>query len=233
MNLYTTKSIGGIVKDIDVKNRVVTGYFASFDTLDSDGDVFQKGAFKKSISENTKRMMHLLQHDVMKPIGRPEVKEDNYGLFFKTEFTPTALNVKYIEDTLNLYEAGIYNEHSVGFQTVKQHQDRESKSNFITEVKLWEGSTVTWGANSNTPVQGIKSQFKTKQDIVEKIDTINKAIRKGNFADETFEQLELFNEQLKSLLLDEPSNDTQTTKNEPIYSDVELFAAMLSNKWKK
>lgn len=198
MDLYSIKSVGGTVKDVDVKNRIVTGYFASFDTLDSDGDIFQKGAFKRSINNNAKRIMHLLQHDPSKPIGRPEVKEDSRGLYFETKFTDAQMNVKYIEDTLNLYEAGVYNEHSVGFQTV--NQERKSDHNLITEVKLWEGSTVTWGANENTPMAGMKSLFKSKEDITERINLISKAIGGGNFSDETYNQLTLSLEQLKALL---------------------------------
>ena len=34
----------------------------------------------------------------------------------------------------------------------------------IKEVKLWEYSAVTWGANENTPVVGMKSHGATPED---------------------------------------------------------------------
>lgn len=226
MKLYTTKNVGGIVKDVDVKNRTVTGYFASFDTLDSDGDVFQKGAFKKTIEEGKSRIMHLLQHNPLMPIARPEVKEDSNGLYFVSKFDENQMNVKYIEDTLNLYASGVYNEHSVGFQTVKEHNEKDF--NLITEVKLWEGSTVTWGANSNTPVTGLKSIFKDRDELVNRIKNVNNAIYSGNFSDETFKNLELFYEQLKSWLSVEPVQSTQPDKIENPLND---FTKSLSDKW--
>ena len=58
-------------------------------------------------------------------------------------------------DTLIQYQEGILaKEHSVGFNII---QRSESNPEEITEIKLWEGSTVTFGANPNTPVIGIKA----------------------------------------------------------------------------
>ena len=39
------------IKDIDGKKGIVTGYFADFNSIDSDGDIIRPGAFSKSISE--------------------------------------------------------------------------------------------------------------------------------------------------------------------------------------
>ena len=48
---YACKNLNVEVRDIDEKEGIVSGYFASFDTIDSDNDVIRKGAFKKSIQE--------------------------------------------------------------------------------------------------------------------------------------------------------------------------------------
>ena len=223
--LYTTKNTGlgtGSIKDINAKEGVITGYFASFDTLDSDGDVFTNGAFKKSISENKHRIMHLLQHDVTKPIGRPSMlMEDTKGLYFETKLSAKQLEVGYIADTLKLYEAGVYNEHSVGFITMQEHRgQKDDKSvNFITEAKLMEGSVVTWGANENTPVIGIKGE--DKKSILDEIDKICKAMRVGNLTDDSYIGLEIRLQQVKSLLSQvlEPGKttlDISTTEDEQL-----------------
>ena len=171
---FITKN-GGILKSVDTDKRTVCGYFASFNTLDSDGDVFVPGAFAKSLTENKDRILHLLQHDTNLPICRPTVlKEDNIGLYFESEFPEPGQDVPdYIEDTLGFYKAGVYREHSVGFEMLQNKPDNEGKypawappwdpnnkraANLITEAKLWEGSTVTWGANQNTPFIGLKSE---------------------------------------------------------------------------
>jgi hypothetical protein len=223
--IYTTKSsTGAVLKDIDSKAGIITGYAASFDTLDSDGDVFTKGAFKKSISENSSRIMHLLQHDILKPIGRPtSLIEDNTGLLFEEKLTPKQLEVGYIRDTLKLYEAGVYNEHSVGFITMQDHKGQKDSQNvnYITEAKLMEYSTVTFGANENTPLVGIKSL--KKEDATNRIDVICKALRIGDLSDDTYIKLEIELQQIKTLIETlQPSTKGTAGADEPL-NEVELF----------
>jgi phage head maturation protease len=45
------KSISGEVKDLDTKNRIVTGYLSAFGNKDHVDDVVVKGAFSKTLSE--------------------------------------------------------------------------------------------------------------------------------------------------------------------------------------
>ena len=223
--IYTTKSsTGATLKDIDAKQGIITGYAASFDTLDSDGDVFTKGAFKKSVTENSSRIMHLLQHDVLKPIGRPQMLvEDAKGLYFEEKLTPKQLEVGYIRDTLKLYEAGVYNEHSVGFITMQDHKGQKDSQNvnYITEAKLMEYSTVTWGANENTPFMGLKSI--DKPNVLNRIDVICKALRIGDLSDDTYIKLEIELQQIKTLIETlQPSTKGTAGADEPL-TDVEIF----------
>lgn len=210
---YQYKSFDAEVKDIDTKSRTVTGYFAQFGFVDSDGDMIMEKAFDKSIKENgvngKNRIMHLYQHDTKLPLGKPHVlKEDEYGLYFESKIAETS----YGNDVLKLYEAGIINEHSIGFQTVRN--TAQSGYNQIDEVKLFEGSTVTFGANENTPFMGFKSM--SKKQTVEHIKKMTKAVRSGTFTDETFHLLEIQLKQLEQIILDSlysqsksmPSQDT-------------------------
>jgi len=196
---YLTKSAGDLsLKDVDVNSRTVTGYFASFNTLDSDGDVFMPGAFSKSLNENKNRILHLLQHNPNLPLGRPNVlQEDSNGLYFETTF-PEQPNGGYIEDTLKLYRDGVYNEHSVGFQLIKATSgSSETKgANCITEAKLWEGSTVTWGANANTPFTGMKQL----ERAYNRKTMLEKALHTGNYTEDTYIKLQIELTQLLTLL---------------------------------
>lgn len=217
---FQVKSFDAEVKDIDTKQGVVTGYFASFGNVDSDGDVIQKGAFAKSIAENgpqseQPRIMHLWQHDAQKPLGRPHVlKEDDHGLYFESKIADTSWGA----DALKLYEAGVINEHSIGFQTLRSKSDHidGDEVNVIKEVKLYEGSSVTWGANENTPTTGMKGMDVDK--AVEKVQRLTKAVRSGTFRDETFHLLEIQLKQLEQFIIDnvspkseqEPSSDKDT-----------------------
>ena len=193
------KGFNGIVKDVDTAGRIVTGYFSTFDFKDSDGDVIVAGAFKKTLRESgpngKNRIYHLWQHWSDSILGKPYVlKEDKQGLYFETAISKTTIGT----DTLTLYNDGVLNEHSIGFNIVKQEEDREAKVNVIKEVKLWEGSVVTWGANENTPTTGFKSE--KPEDLLRRITSIEKAIKNGTYTDETFVLLEKEIEYIKEMI---------------------------------
>jgi hypothetical protein len=189
-----------VVKDVDVKSRKISGYFSAFGNVDSDNDIIMPGSYSKAIQEwgrsGKNRIQHLLQHDTYKPLGKPEIlKEDSIGLYFETIIA----NTSYGNDTLALYESGTYDEHSVGIQVIKSSQDENTGVRSITEIKLWEGSTVTWGANENTPFTGFKS---TKEEIsffAKEIERTTKALKLSGLTDETFQQFEYSLKKLESL----------------------------------
>ena len=192
------KTLQSAVKDIDTKGRTVTGYFSAFNNVDSDGDVIVKGAFDRTLRERgpegKNRIMHLWQHDPYRPIGKPKVlKEDERGLYFETFMPETTLG----NDTLKLYEAEIINEHSIGFRVMDSEQ--KESHNELKELMLWEGSSVTWGANEQTPATGVKALFKDDSTLQSEIDRIQKFLRKGDVTDDTFLMLEYKLEQLKLL----------------------------------
>lgn len=175
----------GIVQEVN--GRIVTGYLSSFGNIDSDNDIMQKGAFSKSISERKNDIFFLNQHNWKQPLAKFAVlQEDEKGLYFETE--PIA-NTSYGNDALELYKSGIVKEHSIGFQTLLSDMDMKSGVRTLKEVKLYEGSCVTLGANDQTPFLGLKSKD---------IEAIQKALRSGNFTDEMALQLE---SQLKALQL--------------------------------
>lgn len=193
--LLEYKSRHGEIKDIDTKNNIVTGYLSDFDTKDYDGDVIVKGAYTKSITERKNDIYFLNQHDWKQPHGRFNVlQEDSKGLYFESE---PLINTSYSSDLMKLYEAGIIKEHSIGFSTVKSARDASTGARVLKELKLYEGSNVTRGANPNTPFTGMKNL--TLKEINDQTKTIIKALHSGTFTDDTFVLLEIA---LKQLQLD-------------------------------
>jgi HK97 family phage prohead protease len=147
--------------------------------VDSDGDVMQRGAFTKTLSQNgttgANRIWHLFNHDTGKPIGKPTVlKEDEKGLYFETRFPDTVL----ANDILKLYQSGSITEHSIGFNIIQARN--EGSYQLIQEVRLWEGSSVLWGANEYTPTTGIKAE-----EFAMKTNLLNELMRNGTLSDET------------------------------------------------
>ncbi len=187
------KDFIGSVKDIDTKSRKITGYLSSFGNLDHDGDIIAKGAFTKSINERIKDIFFLNQHNWNQPHGKfAMLVEDEKGLYFESN---PLIDTSYSSDTLKLYEAGILKEHSIGFRTIQSDMDTKTGVRTIKEVKLYEGSNVTLGANSDTPFTGFKS--KNIKEVNDQSNLIYKAIRNGDFTDDTFTLLELALKQLQ------------------------------------
>ena len=165
MQSYKTKTFsivpgtGWMETKVDVPGRRICGYFAAFGNKDADGDIIVPGAFAKSISERgpraaKPRILFLRDHDSAKVLGRVDVlREDEKGLYFEAQIANTQLG----DETLELYKMGALTEHSIGFQTVKSRYDSKEKTNYLEELKLWEGSVVAWGSNEQTPLVGITS----------------------------------------------------------------------------
>jgi len=209
------------IKDVDGKKGIVTGYFANFDSLDSDGDVIKSGAFARSIANSgpssaKPRIKHLLNHDASKPLGViTMLKEDNKGLYYESKLGSHSLGMDFIK----MVESNLISEHSIGYQTKKFNQITSWEDykegdvrRELTELKLWEGSSLTaWGANPNTPVTGLKNEIEINK-LINQAEAIEKFCSESKATDETIETLLIYNKQLLKVITDlkstRPSDDT-------------------------
>ena len=211
-NFYNKKAVSGAPVDMEDGSRVITMYYSAFGNVDSDGDVIMPGSFTKTLKENgpnaTNRIWHLFNHSTEKPIAKPfEMMEDGFGLKARVKMPNTTLG----NDTYELYKEGHITEHSIGFQTIKSQA--KSGYNEINEIKLFEGSSVLWGANANTPTVGVKSQIKSV--LVDEMGKTIKSLRNGHFTDETFELLELKLKQLQQYLAEMEDEESVDPEEQP------------------
>lgn len=193
------KSFGLTLKDFDAGSRKVKGYLSSFGVEDSEKDIIHPGAFAKSISErgpqtnSIRKIAFLRQHDWGQQIGKfLELREDDFGLMFVAQLGRSDLGERALLD----YQDGILREHSIGFKYVqgKIEYDEEKNVYDITEVNLFEGSAVTFGANSLTPVVDVAKGLDRKKEIAKLTDEIGlvaKALRNGKGTDERLYSLEM------------------------------------------
>lgn len=204
-NFYLTKDVSDSIKDVDTVQGIVTGYFSIFGNKDSDGDIVLPGAYRKTLKENgpnseKPRILHLYMHDPYKPLAKPHVlKEDKTGLYFESKISDTALG----KDVLQLYMDKVLTEHSIGYQIVKREVDEKEETQKLIELKLWEGSTVSWGANMDALVSTVKTEGKDSHSweiLIKKLDALQSAVN-GNYTDETARQLEIYFNQLKQLAI--------------------------------
>lgn len=211
------------IKGIDLNKNTVEGYLSAWDVVDSDGDMLMRGAFQKSIQErgpkstSNRKIAFLRGHNVDKPVGKfMELYEDEKGLAYVAKMSESTLG----RDTLILMQEGILNEHSIGYLRIRDKEINKGDYTEVKEVRLMEGSVLTFGANSETPIVSVKSEDKPEliKSLGDRMSKLAKMVRKGEgLTDETFTLLEIELLQLKSQYeaLLEPSDDTQE-KQEPL-----------------
>lgn len=231
LQTYQTKGAFEL-KDIDSEKRRVAMYLSTFGVIDADNDMIQKGAFSKSIQErgvdstSNRRIAFLRHHDWTMPIGKfVELSEDEKGLFAVAELGNSSI----ANDAWNDYKDGIIREHSIGFKYIADKikwvddSSMESKGFYnITEVKLYEGSAVTFGANEFTNVVDvIKSEQRVELAVkyANEIDVLAKALATGDGSDERLHQIEMklkfLNGQMLLLAQTEPQNVKHSEENQP------------------
>jgi HK97 family phage prohead protease len=190
------------------------GYAAKFGNIDLHGDMIMPGAFTKTITERgpqgKNEIWFLHNHSSDNPLGKPSVlKEDNYGLYFEASIIDTEIG----GDILKLYDNGLINQHSIGFATIKETRVEEGNQKpyyQIQEVKLYEFSSVLWGANPETPFLGLKSM--DAKGLQDRFDKLYKQLRSGNLKDETYELIEIEYNFIKSELF-KLINDKESVKS--------------------
>lgn len=196
------KNIGADIVDVDTSGRTIVAYVSKFGNIDRDGDMMMQGCYKKSIIERgksgTDELFHLSNHRIQPEyvLSKPIFEEDSFGL----KMTSKILCTEHGEDIIKMYDAGIINQHSVMF-TVPNGQWRvvgEGKDAYteILQAKLYEGSTVLWGANPETPTIEVKNLFKEvyNNDLTKAFNHFSKlikAFKTGKFTDEFFAVLDI------------------------------------------
>jgi len=148
------KTINFEVKEINEEEGTFTGYGSAFrKTPDSYGDIVDPGAFKKTIKEGKGRIVHLFNHNVMEPIGKPdELLEDETGLFVKGRLS---LGVQRAREVLALMKDGVITTMSIGYETVKEQMIDGARH--LKEIKLYDVSPVVFAADNEAIILNVKN----------------------------------------------------------------------------
>lgn len=251
--------VGLTVKDIDMGKRIVTGFFNAYNYCDSDCDVLMMGCAKKTIKERgpdsvaTAKIKHALFHDLQMLPGKIQTLEEKTigkitGIYFETKMSSTQLGT----DTLVNYQEGIYDNHSIGFRYLDlEFVDADSKNwqkyvdmimnpdeainngfmYMVKEIALYEGSTVSFGANTLTPYLGSKSMNKESclVKLYSRLDTFEKQLRSGVQSDDSMIEFEMQVQQIKQMIKElfdtEPSlKDTARPSRKQEGKDYQYFS---------
>mgnify|MGYP003108450335 FL=1 len=175
--IYKQSPMGELV-DMDKEMGIVKGYASTFGNIDSDNDIINKGAYKKTIAENGQRIKYIYQHNMEKPLGVIKMlEEDNKGLMFEAQIAKTTLG----KDVIELMKAGVLTENSVGIMPIQK--EMVDGVRHINEVKLFEISAVTMAANPEAMILDVKGNI-NQEKILKRYDRLAKLIRKGEISDD-------------------------------------------------
>ena len=100
-----------------------------------------------------------------------DLHEDGYGLHFTSQMSKN----DHGRNALIEYKEELITEHSIGYNIVTSDNSNDQFQELV-ELKLYEGSAVTWGSNPDTPVTGIKG-FETTEEIEKELDHLLKYLK--------------------------------------------------------
>ena len=206
MSKIENKSYNDMILDIEPESRTVKACWSRIGNVDLDNDIIVAEAFTKTIKERGPKgknmIWSLVDHkaDMAHTLGKPkELYIEGDMLVAVTDLIETECG----EDAIKLYEAGLINQHSIGFSTLKSDVNQKTGVRTITELKLYEGSAVLWGANPETPTLGFKGELKeNKETLSLRLENLIKAFRGGTFTDDTFALMEIQIKQIQAALLE-------------------------------
>lgn len=146
------KDVGSFsVKQIDDEYLHIKGYASTFGNIDSYGDIVIPGAFKDSLSREMPKM--LLQHNTNDVIGVVDsAYEDEKGLFVEGRLPKSVSKVKDLEPLLKMGALGAF---SIGY-TTKDSEMTKDGNRLLKNIDLWEVSVVTFPANTQAKITGVK-----------------------------------------------------------------------------
>lgn len=206
--MYQIKTLENSTLDVDDSSRRVKVALNRVEVKDHDRDIIKASAFDKTIKERGPQgkglIWHLTDHNpsLKSAVGRfKELYVENNYLVGVTDIP----NTTWGNDILELYKTGNINQHSIGFTNTKEPIKEEGQS-IITEVKLYEGSAVLWGANENTPTLSVGKSLTAEERKTEfektiaELNKLSKLFKTGHLSDECFELLEIKISQLTQKL---------------------------------
>jgi HK97 family phage prohead protease len=137
-------------ENVDIEERKIFGYAATFGNKDLVGDVIVPGAFKKTLEEAGPRVKVFYNHT--QPIGRPlKMEEDEKGLYVEARISKTAKG----DEILELIKDGAISEMSIAYEVIQD--EKKADGRYLKEIKLFEFGPVDFPANPEAVISGVKA----------------------------------------------------------------------------
>jgi uncharacterized protein len=154
------------IKEISTEGSF-EGVLSPYGNVDATGDVVEAGAFTKTLKDRGNKIPLLWQHQASLPIGELILEERPDGLWCKGQLlmADTVAQRAYL-----FIKARIVKGLSIGFETIRDAV--ESGVRKLKEIRLYEGSIVTFPANEGALIMSVKGTVETKGDFNEELTEI-------------------------------------------------------------
>jgi uncharacterized protein len=145
------------------------GVLAVYNVKDLGGDLIEPGAFAKTIQERGGTVPMLWQHDSTRPIGTLTLIDSPQGLMVKGQLLMDLPDAKI---AFTLIKAKVIKGLSIGYDTIKDSVENGVRK--LKELRLWEGSIVTFPMNEMAMITAVKhaGAIETKGDFAEEMTVI-------------------------------------------------------------
>ncbi len=155
------------------------GHAALFNVPNEFDEIVLPGAFKKTLSRHPKKRVKMLrQHQQREIVGIwQKIVEDDVGLAVKGKLL-TELSIA--KESLILMKEGALDSLSIGFRTIKDSFNTETKMRELMELQLFEISLVAIPAQLGALITSVRELG--PDDILTKRDLEN-ALRDAGFSD--------------------------------------------------
>lgn len=201
---------------------VIKGVLSPYNNVDLGNDVVKPGAFTKTLGEQRGRVPALWQHDWHSPIGVNYLSDGPKGLETELRLNlDKQLAKEALSDVKFWKEHGLSFGLSIGYETINATTNKNGVRE-LTELKLFEGSLVTFPMNESARVTGAKDLADILADV--------KAGRVVSAANRV--RLSRIVEEISALLAADADEEAAKSQNEPAEPLVEQFKSLLElSKW--
>jgi len=147
------------IKEISAEGSF-EGMLSPYGNLDLTGDVVEKGAFTKTLLEHGNTVPMLWQHKTDCPIGELALEDRPDGLWARGQLL---MALPEAQKAYLLVKARIVKGLSIGYESVKDAI--ENSVRHLKEIRLYEGSVVTFPANLQALIATVKARREVKDDF--------------------------------------------------------------------
>ena len=150
------------IKEISAEGSF-EGILSPYNVVDLGKDIVEPGAYTKTIQEHGSTVPMLWQHKTDVPIGTLTLVDGPDALRVKGQLL---MELPEAQKAYLLIKARIVKGLSIGYDTIKSVKDALDNSiRRLTELRLWEGSLVTFPMSEQALITSVKTRGETKDDF--------------------------------------------------------------------